>query len=123
MISVHGLNLWYVECLPTTKKGVYIPKDVQTKRSLRKSYRALAGHTGYAHPADAAMGAPAWICPEQSYSHELGRNTEGRHRFALPSASPARAQGLDRGGMEGFRCWAPAACLSPDENGKKTIGG
>src|SRR5436309_8802283 len=121
MSSVHCLMLWYVECLPTTKKGVYIPKNVQTKRSLPKSYGALAGHPGYAHPADSAVGAAAWICLEQGYSHELRRNIESGHWFALSSASPARAQGLDRGGMEGFRSWAPAACLSPDENGKKAI--
>src|SRR6266566_337475 len=39
---------WYVECLPRSRKRVYIPTNVATKGSLPKSHGDPPRHSGYA---------------------------------------------------------------------------
>src|SRR5215469_3730185 len=80
--------VWYVECSPTSKKGVYIPKHGFTKRALPKPNRNPAGHFGHAYSADSSVGTAAWLCLEQSDSHKLRGDPEGGYRLPLSGSAP-----------------------------------
>src|SRR5580693_2122315 len=86
-----------------------------TERALSEPNGDSTRDVGPAHSADLAVGAAARVRPQQGDSNELRRNPESGYGIALSRAAPVGAQGMDCGGVEGFRSWAQAARVSLDE--------
>src|SRR5262245_17097438 len=108
---------------PRPACATFSEEETADESAIPKPDRVVTGDAGHAHPADAAMGAAAWLRHQPGDPNQFQRDATSGYRIALPGAAPAGAAEVDQFGVEGLREQSTGQGLSPDHRGEKAFGG